>query len=94
MVVDQTSDRTFDRCLSDGFTRMLSVGGRWERFLSHPASDSASDAARARVLPILAQQAAQQVIDSKYGWQKELFALFWRLEGRDQVSIEITQARE
>jgi PPOX class probable F420-dependent enzyme len=50
--------------------------------------------ARARILPVLEEQAAQQAMDRKYGWQKQLFALFWRLEGRKQVYIEITPAEE
>jgi PPOX class probable F420-dependent enzyme len=50
--------------------------------------------ARARILPVPEQQAAQQVMDRKYGWLKQLFALFWRLQGREQVYIEITPAGE
>ena len=48
--------------------------------------------ASARILRVLEQQAAQQVMDRKYGWQKQLFALIWRLQGREQVYIEITPA--
>ena len=29
----------------------------------------------------------------KYGWQKRMFALIWRLQGREQVYIEITPTR-
>ena len=47
-------------------------------------------AASARILPVLEQQAAQQAIDAKYGWQKRFFALPWRLQRREQVYIEIT----
>ena len=50
--------------------------------------------ATACILPLLEQQAAQQVMDAKYGWQKQLFALFWRLQSREQVYIEITPAGE
>ena len=50
--------------------------------------------ATARILPVLEQQAAQQVMDAKYGWQKQLFALIWCLQGREQVYIEITPTEE
>lgn len=50
--------------------------------------------ATARILPVLEQQAAQQVMDAKYGWQKQFFALIWRLQGREQVYIEITPMEE
>jgi PPOX class probable F420-dependent enzyme len=48
----------------------------------------------ARILPIDEQNAAQQLMDRKYGWQKRFFALIWRLQGRQQVYIQIatTQA--
>jgi PPOX class probable F420-dependent enzyme len=49
-------------------------------------------AASARILPVLEQQVAQQVMDAKYGWQKKFFALIWRLQGREHVYIEITPA--
>src|SRR5262245_13532499 len=41
--------------------------------------------ATARILPVLEQQTAQQVMDRKYSWQKQIFALIWRLQGREQV---------
>ena len=50
--------------------------------------------ATARILPVLEQQVAQQVMDAKYGWQKQLFALIWRLQGREQVYIEIKPTEE
>ena len=50
--------------------------------------------ATARILPLLEQQTAQQVIDAKYGWLKHFFALLWRLQGREQVYIEITPIEE
>lgn len=28
-------------------------------------------------------------MNRKYGWQKRMFALIWRLQGREQVYIEI-----
>ena len=46
--------------------------------------------ATARILPLLEQQAAQQVMDAKYGWQKQLFELIWRLQHREHLYIEIT----
>jgi PPOX class probable F420-dependent enzyme len=46
--------------------------------------------ATARILPVVEQQAAQQVMDTKYGWQKRFFALIWRLQGHEHVYIEIT----
>lgn len=49
--------------------------------------------ASARILPVFEQQAAQQMMEAKYGWQKRLFALFWRLQGREQVYIEIIPAK-
>ena len=48
--------------------------------------------ARARILPVVEQYVAQQAMDAKYGWQKRFFALIWRLQGRQQVYIEITPA--
>src|SRR5688572_21420278 len=50
--------------------------------------------ATARVLPVLEQTEAQQAMDGKYGWQKQIFALIWRLRRREQVYIEITPAEE
>jgi PPOX class probable F420-dependent enzyme len=49
--------------------------------------------ATARILPAEEQHVAQQLIDRKYGWQKRVFALIWRLQKREQVYIEITPAR-
>jgi PPOX class probable F420-dependent enzyme len=45
---------------------------------------------RARILSVGEQQAAEQLMNPKYGWQKRVFALIWRLQGREQVYIEIT----
>jgi PPOX class probable F420-dependent enzyme len=44
----------------------------------------------ARILPVGEQHAAQQLMDQKYGWKKRMFALIWRLRGREQVYIQIT----
>src|SRR5262249_26113120 len=43
-----------------------------------------------RILPIAEQHTAEQLMDRKYGWLKRMFALIWRLQGREQVYIEIT----
>jgi hypothetical protein len=32
-------------------------------------------------------------MDRKYGWQKRMFALIWRLQGREQIYIQITPTR-
>ena len=42
------------------------------------------------ILPVGEQQAAEQLMIQKYDWQKRMFALIWRLQGREQVYIEIT----
>jgi PPOX class probable F420-dependent enzyme len=44
----------------------------------------------ARILPVGEQQVAEQLMNTKYGWQKRMFALIWRLQRREQVYIEIT----
>ena len=44
----------------------------------------------ARILPVGEQQAAEQLMGRKYGWQKRMFALLWRLQGREHIYIEIT----
>ena len=48
----------------------------------------------ARILPVGEQQAAEQLMGRKYGWQKRMFALIWRLQGREQVYIQVTPARD
>jgi PPOX class probable F420-dependent enzyme len=48
----------------------------------------------ARILPDGEQHAAQHMMDRKYGWQKRMFALIWRLQGREQVYIQVTPARD
>jgi PPOX class probable F420-dependent enzyme len=48
----------------------------------------------ARLLPVSEQQAAEQVMIQKYGWQKRMFALIWRLQRHEQVYIEITPTRK
>ena len=49
--------------------------------------------ATARILSADEQHAAEELMDRKYGWQKRMFALIWRLQGREHVYIEITPAR-
>jgi uncharacterized protein len=44
----------------------------------------------ARILPTGEQHAAEQLMIQKYGWQKRMFALIWRLQRREHVYIEIT----
>jgi PPOX class probable F420-dependent enzyme len=50
--------------------------------------------ASARILPALEQQVAQQAMNTKYGWQKQFFALIWRLQGQEHIYIEITPMDE
>jgi PPOX class probable F420-dependent enzyme len=50
--------------------------------------------ATARILSVLEQQSAQQVIDRKYGWQKRFFELIWHLQGREHIYLEITPMEE
>jgi hypothetical protein len=33
---------------------------------------------------------AQFLMDHPFGWLKKFFALIWRLQGREQVYIELT----
>ena len=49
--------------------------------------------ATARILPVGEQHTAQQLMDRKYGWQKRMFALIWRLQKREQIYIRITPTR-
>jgi uncharacterized protein len=50
--------------------------------------------ASARILSVLEQQVAQQAMNTKYGWQQQFFALIWRLQGQEQIYIEITPMDE
>ena len=49
-------------------------------------------AAIARVLPAWEQETAQRLMNSKYGWQKRLFELVWRLRGQPHVYLELVPA--
>jgi uncharacterized protein len=51
-------------------------------------------AATARILPVTEQREAQRVTDREFGWLKKIFALIWRLQGREQLYIEITPTEE
>jgi uncharacterized protein len=51
-------------------------------------------AATARILSVSEQTEAQSVTDRQFGWMKKFFALIWRLQGREQVYIEITPTEE
>jgi PPOX class probable F420-dependent enzyme len=50
--------------------------------------------ATARVLSVTEQMEAQALTDREFGWLKTFFALIWRLQGREQVYIEITPTEE
>jgi PPOX class probable F420-dependent enzyme len=47
-------------------------------------------AATARILSVTEQVEAQSVMDREFGWLKKFFALIWRLQGREEVYVEIT----
>ena len=46
--------------------------------------------ASARLLSVGEQHVAEQLLNTKYGWQKQFFALIWRLKGQEHIYIEIT----
>jgi PPOX class probable F420-dependent enzyme len=50
--------------------------------------------ASARILSVGEQHVAEQVMNTKYGWQKQFFALLWRLQGQEYIYIEITPTEE
>jgi PPOX class probable F420-dependent enzyme len=50
--------------------------------------------ATARVLPVTEQMEAQAVTNRQFGWLKTFLGLIWRLQGREQVYIEITPTEE
>ena len=50
--------------------------------------------ASARILSALEQHVAEQAMNTKYGWQKQFFALIWRLQGQEHIYIEITPTEE
>lgn len=47
-------------------------------------------AASARILPATEQREAQTLTDREFGWLKTFFGLIWRVQGREQVYVEIT----
>jgi uncharacterized protein len=51
-----------------------------------------ASAAIARILLPEEQGTAQRAMNRKYGWQKRLFELVWRLQGRPHVYLELVQA--
>jgi PPOX class probable F420-dependent enzyme len=51
-------------------------------------------AATARILPSGKQAEAQHLMDHRYGLLKRFFGLIWRVQGREQVYIEITPIEE
>jgi PPOX class probable F420-dependent enzyme len=51
-------------------------------------------AATARILSATEQIEAQTVTDRQFGWLKRFFALIWRLQGREQIYIEIAPTEE
>jgi PPOX class probable F420-dependent enzyme len=51
-------------------------------------------AATARILSATEQIKAQTVTDRQFGWLKRFFALIWRLQGREQIYIEIAPTEE
>jgi PPOX class probable F420-dependent enzyme len=51
-------------------------------------------AATARILSVSEQAEAQRVTDRRFGWLKKFFALIWRMQGREQVYLEIMPAEE
>ena len=50
--------------------------------------------ATGRILSVSEQTEAQTVTDHQFGWMKKLFALIWRLQGREQIYLEITPTAE
>jgi PPOX class probable F420-dependent enzyme len=50
--------------------------------------------ASARILSVLEQHVAEQMMNTKYGWQKQFFALIWRLQRQEHIYIEITPIEE
>src|SRR5215216_7777734 len=50
--------------------------------------------ATGRILSVSEQTVAQTVTDHQFGWMKKLFALIWRLQGREQIYLEITPTAE
>jgi len=50
--------------------------------------------ASARILSATEQIEAQSLTDREFGWLKRFFGLIWRVQGREQVYIEITPTEE
>lgn len=50
--------------------------------------------ASARILSVAEQVEAQALTDREFGWLKRFFGLIWRLQGREQVYVEITPKQE
>jgi PPOX class probable F420-dependent enzyme len=79
--------------------------GKVKRICSNPAVELAPSThlgqsrgpamkASARILSALEQPVAEQLMNTKYGWQKQFFALIWRLKGQEHIYIEITPVEE
>jgi PPOX class probable F420-dependent enzyme len=51
-------------------------------------------AATAPILSVTEQREAQSVMNRQIGWLKKFFALIWRVQGREQVYLEITPKEE
>lgn len=49
-------------------------------------------AAVARILSPWEQEAAERLMNGKYGWQKRLFELVWRLRGQAHIYLELIPA--
>jgi PPOX class probable F420-dependent enzyme len=45
--------------------------------------------ATARILSDTEQRQAQTVTDRQFGWMKKFFGVIWRLQGREQIYLEI-----
>jgi len=56
--------------------------------LGRPLGSTA--AGSARILSVTEQREAQSLTDRRFGWLKKSFGLIWRVQGREQVYLEIT----
>jgi PPOX class probable F420-dependent enzyme len=50
--------------------------------------------ATVRMLSVSEQTEAQTLTDRTFGWLKRFFGLIWRVQGREQVYLEITPTEE
>jgi PPOX class probable F420-dependent enzyme len=50
--------------------------------------------ASAHILSVTEQTEAQSLTDRQFGWLKKFFGLIWRLQGREQIYLEITPKAE